>query len=602
MSIEKPADKFSVLSSHFGFKTFRPLQEEAVDTILNRNDLLMILPTGGGKSLSYQLPTLLMDGTTIVISPLLALMHDQVESLKAQDMRAEMLSSMQTSEESANTIRRLYAGDIQFLYLSPERLNTDFMRETLGEIPLNYFVIDEAHCISEWGHEFRSAFRSLSQIREYFPTVPIAAFTATATPNVRDDIIAQLRLQEATRLQGKVFRDNLQITVRHRQSDGHDQLIDFLKDHKGESGIVYAFSRKQVESVARYLNQKGFEARGYHAGMPTLERNETFHEFVHDKVKIIVATIAFGMGIDKSNIRFVVHMSLPKTIENYYQEIGRGGRDGDHADVVLLFSASDVIQQKRFIDQNEDESYKQLQLNKLNAINRFASSEKCRHQQLAEYFGDELEACESSCDNCLDDDHEKRDVTKESQMLLSSVYRTGQRFGKAYVIDVLRGSKEQKVLSNGHDELSVYGIGEKLSKKQWFVLIDRLLELEGLGVNEHQGLIITEKGLGFLKGHESVMIRSDRLNVKEKTVKKSAPEIFDYDKDLFDELRTLRQEIASEKGVPAYIVFSDKTLKEMSVVRPQNKDAMLSVGGVGEVKFERYGEAFLDLLKEGNIF
>ena len=591
--------KYQILQEQFGHSAFRPLQEEAVDTILSGRDLLMILPTGGGKSLSFQLPTLMMEGTTVVISPLLALMHDQVQSLQAQGMRAEMLSSMQSSEEGGDIVRRLYANEIDFLYLSPERLNTDGMRNILTQIKLNYFVIDEAHCISEWGHEFRGDYRALSQLKETYPHVSVAAFTATATEHVRHDIVKNLQLHNAAVLQGKIFRENLQITAKHRIKDGYDQLTNFLDDRKAESGIVYAFSRKSVEAIAAHLIKKGYSAAAYHAGMPTQQRNDVFHNFVHDKTKIIVATIAFGMGIDKSNIRFVVHMSLPKTLENYYQEIGRAGRDGDHADVVLLFSAADTIQQKRFVEMNDgDAQYKAHLLQKLSTIQRFASSETCRHQQLAAYFDDDLEACKDKCDNCLEPDHEKKDISTEAKMLLSTVYRTGQSFGKNYLIDILRGSKEQKILANGHDALSVYGVGEKLSKKQWFVVIDRLLEVEALAVNEHQGLFLTETGLKILKGETPLLIRSERLNVKAKTVKKSTPESFDYDTSLFETLRALRYEIAQEQNVPAYIVFGDKTLKEMAAKNPQSKEEMLKVGGIGEVKFERYGAQFLTLLQQ----
>ena len=590
-------DKYAVLKDRFGHNAFRPLQEEAVDTILSGRDLLMILPTGGGKSLSYQLPTLLMRGTTVVVSPLLALMHDQVQSLKAQEMRAEMLSSMQTQEEAGDIVRRLYAGEVDFLYLSPERLNTDGMRHILSNIPLNYFVIDEAHCISEWGHEFRADYRALSQLRDLFPGVAIAAFTATATAHVREDIVRLLRLHDANVLQGKIYRENLQITVRHRIKDGYDQLRDFLDDHKNESGIVYAFSRKGVEAVAHYLQQKGYAAEAYHAGMTAERRNAVFRDFVHDRVKIIVATIAFGMGIDKSNIRYVFHMSLPKTVENYYQEIGRAGRDGDHADVVMLFGAQDFIQQKRFVEMNDDEQYKAHLLQKLGAMHRYASSETCRHQQLAEYFGDRLEPCGSHCDNCLEPEYDKRDITTEAQMLLSAVYRTGQRFGKSYLVDVLRGSREQKLLANGHDTLSVYGVGEALNKKQWLVVIDRMLELGAVDVNEHHGLLLTPVGLKVLKGEEKALIRADRLNVRAKTVKKASPEAFDFDTELFETLRALRFELAQEHGVPPYVVFGDKTLKEMAAVRPQTKAEMLEINGVGEVKYERYGEQFLVLLQ-----
>jgi ATP-dependent DNA helicase RecQ len=523
-------------------------------------------------------------------------MHDQVQSLQSQGLRAQMLSSMQNSEQSSAIIQRLYRGDIQFLYLSPERLNTEGMRNMLSEIALNYFVIDEAHCISEWGHEFRADYRALSNLRDFFPNIPIAAFTATATEHVREDIIRLLRLKNTCKLQGAVFRENLSITVRHRIKDGFDQLIDFLKEREHESGIVYAFSRKNVETITRHLRQRGFKANAYHAGLSTEVRNDAFHEFVHDEVKIMVATIAFGMGIDKSNIRFVVHMALPKTLENYYQEMGRAGRDGDSADVVLLFGASDVLQQKRFIDMNEDAAYKVHMLQKLGMIQRYATSESCRHQQIAEYFGDVMQVCADRCDNCLEPDYEKRDISKESQMLLSAIYRTGQMFGKNYIIDVLRGSKEQKILSNAHDELSVYGIGEHLNKKQWFVVCDRLLELEALHVNEHQGMMLSQNGLQILKGKANVLIRSERLNVKAKTVKKSPSQPSEYDGGFFESLRSLRHEIAQEKALPAYMIFSDKTLKELASVRPQSKEEMLQISGIGEVKFERYGRTFLELL------
>ena len=591
------ANKYAILQSQFGHKNFRALQEEAVDTILAGKDLLMILPTGGGKSLSYQLPALLMRGVTVVISPLLALMHDQVESLRAQGMSAEMLSSMQNSQEATDIYRRLYNSDINFLYLSPERLNTDSIRNLLSKIEVNYFVIDEAHCISEWGHEFRSDFRALSHIRKHFPNINIAAFTATATSHVRDDIIHNLQLQDATLLQGQVFRKNLHITVRNRIKDGYDQLLDFLNDRKDESGIVYAFSRKNVESIADYLERKGFKAEAYHAGLPTQTRNKVFHNFVHDKTRIIVATIAFGMGIDKGNIRFVVHMSLPKTIENYYQEMGRAGRDGDEAEVVLLFGASDVIQQKRFIDMNDDEAYKAHMMQKLNTISRYASSENCRHQQIAQYFGDTLSTCKDKCDNCLEPEHSKKDITTEAQKLLSTIYRTQQMYGKNYVIDILRGSKEQKILANGHDTLSVYGIGKEHSKTLWYVIIDRLLELEAITMNEHQGLILLDMGLNILKAKEKAFIRAERLNVKAKTVKKTNFESFGFDNALFEELRALRAKIANEKGVAAYLICSDKTLKEMAGSIPVNKMQMLQISGIGEVKFERFGQQFLTLLK-----
>jgi ATP-dependent DNA helicase RecQ len=522
-------------------------------------------------------------------------MHDQVTALGAQGMEARMLSSMQTREEASETVRGLHAGEVKFLYLSPERLNTDGTRQLLSTLRIDAFVVDEAHCISEWGHEFRADYRALSQLRDLYPEVPIAAFTATATPHVREDIVRLLRLRDPVILRGGLYRENLQITVRHRRGDGYDQLRDFLDERRNESGIVYAFSRKKVEAVAGFLQQKGYAAEAYHAGMPTERRNRVYADFVHDRVRIIVATIAFGMGIDKSNIRFVFHMSLPKTVENYYQEIGRAGRDGDHADVVMLFGAQDVIQQKRFIEMNDDDTYKAHLLQKLSAMHRYAAGEQCRHQQLAAYFGDTLEPCGTHCDNCLEPEYDKRDITTEAQMLLSAVYRTGQRFGKSYLVDVLRGSRERKILANGHDTLSVHGIGEALNRKQWFVVLDRMLEIGALEVNEHHGMVLTETGREVLKGARKVTIRADRMDVRAKTVKKAAPEAFDYDTELFEALRALRYELAQERGVPPYVIFGDKTLKLMAAQRPQTKEEMLAVSGVGEKKFERYGEAFLRL-------
>ncbi len=581
-----------VLKSRFGHNGFRPLQEEAINAIVSGRDLLMILPTGGGKSLCYQLPTLLMGGTTVVVSPLLALMHDQVTALRAAGMKAQMLSSMQDQRESAQIIGALLEGALEFLYLSPERLNTDAMRTLLRRVRVNFFVLDEAHCISEWGHEFRADYRELSQLRAHFPQIPIAAFTATATDTVRHDIVDHLALSDPLILRGKLYRPNLFITCKHRIGDGDEQLVAFLKARKDQSGIVYALSRKSTERIAQMLMRKGFEAQAYHAGLEARLRNEIYRAFVHDETRIIVATIAFGMGIDKSNIRFVVHSALPKTLENYYQEIGRSGRDGDDSEVVALFGASDVIAQKRFIEPLEAGAYRDHLLSKLDSMSRFAAQEGCRHQALARYFGDTIEPCGAHCDNCTDTSRTKRDITREAQMFLSALYRCGARFGKNYLIDVLLGSKEKRLLENGHDSLSVYGIGKAWHKKQWMVLFERLLELEALHVGEFQVLSLTPIGESILRGKQSVEIRSERLELKASVAKK-APPSGEYNEHVFDALRTLRRELALRYGVPPYVIFSDKTLKELSLTLPQNEAQMLQIGGIGAVKFERYGGDFL---------
>ena len=586
------------LKSVFGHETFRPLQEEAVSTILSGRDLLMILPTGGGKSLCYQLPSLLMEGVTIVISPLIALMHDQVMALKAQGIKAEMIASSQSADENENAYAMLLRGELKMLYIAPERFNSPKFESILSQVSINFFVIDEAHCVSEWGHEFREDYRRLHLLRERFSSVRIAAFTATATPKVKDDIASQLRLESPNVVRGKIFRSNIMMNVWHRVKDGRSQLLKFLDEHEGESGIIYTFTRKSTESLAAFLRTKGYMARAYHAGLDAGERHEVFHDFVHDEIDIVVATVAFGMGIDKSNIRFVVHMSMPKTIENYYQEIGRAGRDGLASDVLLLYAVGDMVQRKELILQLEDSTYQREALHKLNAMMRFASSEVCRHRSIAEYFGDTLEPCQTQCDNCLNPEHEKVDITKEAQMYLSAIYRSEQRFGQAYVIDLLRGSRNQKIEQNRHEGLSVYGIGSERSRSAWFAIGDRLLEIGAVTRGEYQVLKLTPVGLEILKNSRTVDIREDRLRVETRAAKREKRVIEDVDMGAFGKLRELRAQIAKEQGVPAYIVFSDKTLQELSSVLPTDRDGMLEIGGIGEVKFERYGEPFMRLCAE----
>jgi len=591
-------NKLETLEHYFGHSSFRPLQEEVVDAILAKQDVLMILPTGGGKSLCYQLPTLLMEGITVVVSPLLALMHDQVVALKANGISAEMLSSMQDLEESQKIEAQLRAGEIKLLYVAPERLTNAYFLNLLHQLPINFFVIDEAHCVSEWGHEFRENYRRLSLLKEQFATTPIAAFTATATHAVESDIASNLGLQNPKRVRGSLFRDNLTINARHRIKDGREQLMEFLKLHTDESGIIYTLSRKSTEAVAHFLQTKGIEAKAYHAGLPTEEKNSTYADFVADRVQIVVATIAFGMGIDKSNIRFVVHMTMPKTLENFYQEIGRAGRDGVASETLLLFSAQDIVQQKMFIEDLPETPYKQHAFNKLDSMVRFANSENCRHQSIAAYFDDRMEACGDKCDNCTAPASEKIDITTAARMLLSTILRTEQNFGLHYVIDVLKGSKEQRVLQNGHDTLSVYGIGDEYSKSQWLTIGDKLLELNAVEIGEFKVYRLTSFGIEVIKGAHTIELKKERLTVQKAETKKKVTYFDDYDVEVYDRLRDLRTQIASEKGIPPYIVFSDKTLKDLSVKVPQDKEAMLDVHGIGEVKFERYGEEFLTLLND----
>ena len=589
-------NKLETLEHYFGHSAFRPLQEEVVDAILDKQDVLMILATGGGKSLCYQLPTLLMEGITVVVSPLLALMHDQVVALQENDISAAMLSSMQTLEESQEIEAQLRRGEIKLLYVAPERLTNAYFLNLLHQLPINFFVIDEAHCVSEWGHEFRENYRRLSLLKEQFSTTPIAAFTATATHAVESDIASNLGLQTPKRVRGSLFRENLTIHARHRIKDGRAQLMEFLKLHRGESGIIYTLSRKSTEAVAHFLQTKGIEAKAYHAGLPTEEKNSTYADFVADRVQIVVATIAFGMGIDKSNIRFVVHMTMPKTLENFYQEIGRAGRDGVESETLLLFSAQDIVQQKSFIEDLPETPYKQHAFNKLDSMVRFANSENCRHQSVAAYFDDRIDGCGTKCDNCTAPASEKVDITTAARMLLSTIFRTEQNFGLHYVIDVLKGSKEQRVLQNGHDSLSVYGIGDEYSKNQWLTIGDKLLELGAVEIGEFKVYKLTNFGIEVIKGAHTIDLKKERLTVQKAESKKKVTYFDDYDVDVYDKLRDLRTQIASEKGIPPYIVFSDKTLKDLSNKQPQDKEEMLAVHGIGEVKFERYGKAFLEVL------
>jgi ATP-dependent DNA helicase RecQ len=556
----------------------------------------MILPTGGGKSLVFQLPTMMMEGITIVVSPLIALMQDQVSALKAQNINAEMISSAQSYEEVDDIMYAAVNGDLKFLYLSPERLNNGRTLDFLHNLHINFFVIDEAHCISQWGHEFRDDYRALGSLKHNFPYTTIAAFTATSTDNVTDDILRELQVTDPVVLKGKIFRKNLFISAQRRIANGQAQLKNFLLRHVDESGIIYVSSRKKTEELSSFLNQSGYKSLPYHAGLPAHVREQNFKIFVNDKVNIMVATIAFGMGIDKSDIRFVVHMSLPKSQENYYQEIGRAGRDGDDSEVLLLFNAGDIVIHKRFLNDISNEDYKAHLETKIDQIYKYSTSEICFHKQLAEYFDDTLDECRDRCDNCLESDDKRTDITKESQMILSAIYKTDQGFGKNYVIDILRGSSEHKLLANGADKLSMYGIGTELSKKEWFIIVERLIELRVLNLGDFSVLKLTDDAINVLKSLKLIDIKSSRLliNVTEKKVKQDKE--FDYDEEMFEELRSKRSELASDMGVPAYIIFTDKTLKHLANDKPIDKDSMLEVNGIGEKKFTQFGEVFLDVI------
>ncbi len=585
-----------LLKTVFGHDGFRAFQKEAVDTILNKKDLITILPTGGGKSLCYQLPSLVMDGVTIVISPLIALMQDQVTALKNNSIKAEMINSSLDFDEIQMVMSKLRAGEIKLLYIAPERLSANGFVDLLRELNINFFVIDEAHCVSEWGHEFRADYRNLNRLKQLFPDVSIAAFTATATHKVQEDIVKTLNLNNPTQLRGKTKRDNITISTKKRLGNGRNQLLEFLQKHKNNCGIVYAFSRKDVDSTAEFLKKCGLKVGAYHAGLSSEIRDGIYKDFVYERLDIVVATIAFGMGIDKSNIRFVVHMSMPKTMENYYQEIGRAGRDGLDAETLLLYTKADEVQRRMLIDDIPNNEYKDLLYNKLNKMYSYSNSSECRHKMIANYFDDELDACGDICDNCQKGEVQKVDVTLDAMKLLSAFYRCEQKFGLIHVVDVLRGSKSQKVLQFNHDKLSVYGIGADKSKNEWSAIADRLFEVDALEIGEHRAIKIKAFGFEILQKKASVEIDIDKLGVKTKESSIENKKI--VNDQVFEKFRALRLDISTKSEVPAYVVFSDKVLLEFSKKLPQTKGEMLSIDGVGEVKFEKYGEVFLELCHE----
>ncbi len=588
-----------VLKEKFGFNEFKPIQEKAINEILSHKDLLVVLPTGSGKSLIYQLPTLLMDGVTVVISPLIALMQDQVSSLRLNGINAKMISSNQSNAKNDDTIKELINGNLKLLYIAPERFANSYFLQILKKANINFFVIDEAHCVSEWGHEFRNDYRKLKHLKEWFKGVPISAFTATATKEVQEDILKTLQIPSTQLLRAKTVRDNLIIRAKRKVSNAKEQVVEFLNLHKDECGIIYCFTRKETEKLSYFLNEKGFQAKAYHAGLNPKRRDEIFKAFKDEDIKIIVATIAFGMGIDKPNIRFVLHTSMPKTLENYFQEIGRAGRDGLMSDTLLLYSKADEISKRAFIDELPDSPYKQNMYQKMDKMYRYAISSKCRHQMIAEYFGDEVDECKTLCDNCQEKDTELKDVTIEAQKFLSAVLRTGERFGSSYIIDVLRGSKAKRIIEFSHDKLSVYSIGKYLTKEQWNIIYEKLLDSEALSIDKEFGsLKITNEGKKILKKQKEILVKLSEFEVQKK--------LKEYDKqkdeikkdENFEKLRELRFELAKKEDVPAYIIFSDKTLAQIAKTLPTTKEEFLNIAGVGEVKLEKYGENFLTLCKE----
>ncbi len=585
----------TILKTTFGYDTFRPLQREIIENVLARRDTLAIMPTGGGKSLCYQIPALLFDGLTVVVSPLIALMKDQVEQMRAAGVPALFLNSTLSPEAYAENMDYVRRGQVKLLYVAPETLLTPRILGLLSELKVDCLTIDEAHCISEWGHDFRPEYRQLADVRRRYPGAVCLALTATATPRVRTDITRSLGFKASNEFVASFNRENLFIEVAPKR-DGEIQLTRFLERFKDQSGIIYCFSRRQVDELSDYLERRGYSVRPYHAGLDDEARRRNQEAFIRDDVQIMVATIAFGMGINKPNVRFIVHFDLPKSIEGYYQEIGRAGRDGLPAHCLLLYSYGDVAKLKYFIDQKQGDERKAA-VQQLDAIVRYAEDERnCRRKPLLAYFGEKFpaEKCDN-CDNCNAEAPVLEDITIPAQKFLSCVARTGERFGAAHVTDVLLGSKNERVLRLGHDQLSTYGIGKELTQKQWMHMARQLAQMGYLNQDgEYRTLSLTEKARSALKARAKIF--GQLQEVEERAKKKDNKKELEYNHALFALLRAKRKELADAEGVPPYVIFSDRTLVEMAAYYPQSRQSLLRISGIGQVKLEKLGDLFLDVL------
>jgi len=610
MPSSSPDPLTALLKQIFGFDTFRPLQREIVEEILAGRDAFALLPTGGGKSLCFQLPALLLPGLTVVVSPLIALMKDQVDSLHAAGVAATYLNSSLSSAESTARLRGLHAGQYKLLYLAPERLMLSGVLEDLQRWGVSLLAIDEAHCISEWGHDFRPEYRQIAALRNLFPKAPLLALTATATPRVREDIVTQLSLEKGRRFVASFNRPNLTYRVVAKEK-AYDKVLRFIQARRTEAGIIYCQSRKGAEELARKLATDGLPARPYHAGLSPAERAQNQELFLRDETKVICATIAFGMGINKPNVRFVIHYDLPKNIEGYYQETGRAGRDGLPSECLLLYSSGDAVKQRRFIDEKPDPEERKIALAQLQQILHYAEAEQCRRTALLDYFGETgSEGNCRGCDNCLQprEPYPGDGGTLLAQKFLSCVFRIRQAggfsVGLAHLAEVLVGAKTEKITRWHHDQLSTYGIGREIDRRQWQEIGRQLLRA-GLLQQTSTGsgfatIELSSEGMAALKDRRPIRLTKPITPSAAERSRSGAPDrgAIACDEQLFNILRALRRTLADERNVPAYVIFSDVTLRFMARDQPTKLELMASVSGVGQKKLAEFGEIFVAAIRE----